>query len=306
VASSVRATAPPVARPRRRRTWEPYYLVAPALLLTVTILLFPLVYSLYVSFLAYSLSKPNEAPFVGLANYVAMATQPGFLLALWNTLVFTAGAVTLEFLLGLGFAMLMTREFRGQGLVRTCLMLPLFLTPSIVALNWSFMFYPRTGVIPWLLSLVGAPPQFPYLANPSTAMIALIVVDVWRATPFMFLILLAGLQSLPQESLEAAAIDGAGGWQTLRHITLPLLMPLILIALTIRGMDAFREFDLIFLLTQGGPGQKTEVISMLAYNTGFKFFDMGRASAMAYIILFLVLAFSIYFVKRLRDMQVSA
>jgi multiple sugar transport system permease protein len=135
---------------------------------------------------------------------------------------------------------------------------------------------------------------------------ALILVDVWRGTPFMFLVLLAGIQGLPQEALEAASIDGANAWQTLRHVTLPLLTPLILISLTIRAMDAFREFDLIFLLTQGGPGRKTEVIGMLAYRTGFNYYDMGRASAMAYIILFLVLAFSIYFVKKLRDMQVAS
>jgi multiple sugar transport system permease protein len=258
-----------------------------------------------VSFLAYSLSKPNDTPWVGLENYVAMATHPKFLNSLWNTLLFTAGAVVLQFLLGLGFAVLMNREFRGQGIVRTCLMLPLFLTPSIVALNWLFLFSPRTGVVPWMASFVGFPAGFPFLADPNWAMPALILVDVWRATPFMFLILLAGLQSLPSEAIEAAQIDGANSWQILRHVTLPLLTPLILVALTIRGMDAFREFDLVFLLTQGGPGERTEVISMLAYKTGFNTYDMGRASAMAYIILFLVLVFSVYFVKKLRDMQAS-
>ncbi|TAK23943.1 MAG: sugar ABC transporter permease [Chloroflexota bacterium] len=298
------ATAP--ARRRRRLRWEPYLLLAPSLVITVAILLFPLGFSLLVSFQDYTLARPDYRPFVGIANYVSVVTQPGLALALWNTFVFTAGSVSLQFLLGLGFALLMSREFRGHGVIRTCLMLPLFLTPSIVALNWSFMFYPRTGVIPWLLSLVGAPANYPYLADPNTAMASLIVVEVWRATPFMFIILLAGIQSLPQETLEAAAIDGANAWQTLRHIMLPLLMPLILVALTIRGMDAFREFDLIYLLTGGGPGQKTEVISMLAYNMGFKFFDMGRASALAYVILFLVLLLSIYFVRRLRDMQASS
>lgn len=298
------ATAP--ARRRRRLRWEPYLLLAPSLIVTVAILLFPLGFSLLVSFQDYTLVRPDYRPFVGIANYVSVVTQPGLALALWNTFVFTAGSVSVQFLLGLGFALLMSREFRGHGVIRTCLMLPLFLTPSIVALNWSFMFYPRTGVIPWLLSLIGAPANYPYLADPNTAMASLIVVEVWRATPFMFIILLAGIQSLPQETLEAAAIDGANAWQTLRHIMLPLLMPLILVALTIRGMDAFREFDLIYLLTGGGPGQKTEVISMLAYNMGFKFFDMGRASALAYVILFLVLLLSIYFVRRLRDMQASA
>lgn len=301
-------SARPVTAPARRgrRSFDHYYLVAPALILTITILLFPLVYSFYISFQNYSLARPNDTSFAGLSNYVEMATQSGFLGALWNTVVFTFGAVLLEFLLGLGFAMLMNREFRGQGLVRTCLMLPLFLTPSIVALNWLFMYSPRVGMVPWLAAFVGFPQQFPFLADPTWAMPAVILVDVWRSTPFMFLILLAGLQGLPQEAIEAAQIDGASGWQILRNVTLPLLMPLILVALTIRGMDAFREFDLVFLLTQGGPGQKTEVISMLAYDTGFKFYDMGRASAMAYIILFLVLALSIFFVKKLRDMQVSA
>lgn len=297
--------AAPAVTHRRRRHLEPYYLIGPALGLTVTILFFPLAYSLYISFLNFNLAKPNDTPFVGLQNYVDNLTQEGLLLALGNTLIFTVGAVTLQFLLGLGFALLLTREFPGHGIIRTCYMLPLFLTPSIVALNWSFMYYPRTGVIPWLASFVGFPPAFPFLANPNWAMPALILVDVWRGTPFMFLVLLAGIQGLPHEALEAAAIDGANAWQTLRHVTLPLLRPLILIALTIRGMDAFREFDLIFVLTQGGPGRKTEVIGMLAYRTGFNYYDMGRASAMAYIILFLVLAFSIYFVKKLRDMQVS-
>jgi multiple sugar transport system permease protein len=291
---------------RRRRLTDPYLLIAPALVLTVAIMLFPLVYSFYVSFLNYSLARPNDTSFAGIQNYIAMATQPSFLGALWNTVVFTVGTVALEFLLGLGFALLMNREFPGQGIVRTCLMLPLFLTPAIVALEWLFLFSPRVGVVPWLASFVGFPPQFPFLADPNWAMPALILVDVWRSTPFMFLILLAGLQGLPQEAIEAAQIDGANGWQILRNVTLPLLTPLILVALTIRGMDAFREFDLIFVLTQGGPGERTQVVSMLAYNTGFKFYDMGRASAMAYIILFLVLLFSVYFVKKLRDMQVSS
>jgi multiple sugar transport system permease protein len=300
------STAGAVPVHRRRRRLEPYFLVGPSLFLTVTILIFPLVYSLYVSFYGYNLSRPNEMPFVGLDTYVGAVTQNDFLGALGRTLLFTVGSVSLEFLLGFAMALLLNREFRGQGLVRTCLMLPLFLTPSIVALNWNFMFYPRTGVIPWLATFVGFPPAYPFLADLAWAMPALILVSVWRSTPFMFVVLLAGLQSLPGEALEAAAIDGANAWQTLRHVTIPLLTPLILVGLTIRAMDAFREFDTILLLTGGGPGRQTEVISMLAYNTGFKFFDMGRASAMAYVILFLVLLFSIYFVKKLRDMQVSA
>lgn len=284
----------------------PYFFIAPALILTATILLYPLVYSLAISFTGYSLSRPGQIPFVGLENYLWVIRHPAFLNSIFNTLMFTVGAVSLEFLLGLSFALLLNTEFPGQGIVRTILLLPLFLTPSIVALVFLFMYYPGEGVLPWLASFIGVPKAFPFLGDPRTAMISLILVDVWRTTPFMFLVLLAGLQSLPSEVLEAASIDGASSWQTLRYVTLPLLSPLILIALTIRSMDAFREFDTIYLLTGGGPGQATEVISMLAYNTAFRYFDLGRASAIAYVILLLVLFLSIFFVKRLRDMQISS
>jgi multiple sugar transport system permease protein len=284
----------------------PYLFIGPSLLMTVLIMLYPLLYSFWISFTGYNLSKPGDVPFVGLDNYSWAITSPGFFGSIWTTLVYTVVAVALEFLLGLGFALLLNKEFRFQGIVRTIIMLPLFLTPSIVSLIFLFSFYPGEGVVPWLATFVGVERGFPFFGDPRTAMASLILVDVWRTTPFMFIVLLAGLQSLPQEVMEAAAIDGATAWQTLRRVTLPLLSPLILIALTIRGMDAFREFDSIYLLTGGGPGQATEVISMLAYNTGFKFFDLGRASAVAYIILGLVLVFSVYFVKRLRDMQMAS
>ncbi|MER3405006.1 MAG: sugar ABC transporter permease [Chloroflexota bacterium] len=294
-----------VHRPHRWRLVVPYLFLTPALVLTVIIMFYPLGYSLWISFTGYSLSRPGQVPFVGLDNYVWAITSSSFALSIWNTIVYTVGSVTLEFLLGLGFALLLNTEFRGQGVVRTILMLPLFLTPSVVSLVFLFMYYPGEGVLPWLASFFGVPKAFPFLGDPRTAMISLILVDVWRTTPFMFLVLLAGLQSLPHDIMEAAAIDGASAWQTLRHVTLPLLSPLILVALTIRGMDAFREFDTIYLLTAGGPGQATEVISMLAYNAAFRYFDLGRASAIAYIILLLVLGFSLFFVKKLRDMQMS-
>ena len=200
----------------------------------------------------------------------------------------------------------MNREFRGQGVVRTVLMLPLFLTPSVVGLLFVRLYYPGDGLVPLFLSLFGLDHNFPLLGTRSTALPAIILMDVWRTTPFMFLVLLAGLQSLPQEVIEAAQIDGASAWQTLKSVTLPLLMPLILVALTIRGMDAFREFDTFMLLTGGGPGQATEVISMMAYILAFRAYDIGRASAVAWVILILVLGFSIFFVKKLRDMQMES
>ena len=293
-------------RLQRSRTLPGYLFLAPALIVTVAIMLYPLVFSLRASFESYQLARPDEREFIGLDNYLWTIQSPNFLNSITVTLVFTLAAVTLEFLLGLALALLVNREFRGQGIVRTILMLPLFLTPSVVGLLFVRLYYPGDGIVPLFLSLFGLDNNFPLLGTRATALPAIILMDVWRTTPFMFLVLLAGLQSLPQEVIEAAQIDGASPWQILKGITLPLLMPLILVALTIRGMDAFREFDSFALLTGGGPGQATEVISMMAYILAFRAYDIGRASAVSWVILILVLGFSIFFVKKLRDMQMES
>jgi multiple sugar transport system permease protein len=306
--STVVAARPAV--PRRRWLRGPattgYVLLVPALVLTAAIMLYPLGFSLVTSFRQYQLARPNDTPFVGLENYAWTVQSPSFLNAIFVTLIFTVSSVALEFLLGLGFALLLNRDFRGQGAVRTVLMLPLFLTPSVVGLIFVRLYYPGDGLIMLFLSLFGVDPNYAIRANPLTALPSVILVNVWRSTPFMFLVLLAGMQSISPEVIEAAQIDGASNWQVLRRVTLPLLTPLILVALTIRGMDAFREFDTIILLTGGGPGQATEVISMMAYILAFRGFDLGRASAVAWVILVLVLGLSIYFVKKLRDMQLAA
>jgi multiple sugar transport system permease protein len=290
----------------RSRALPGYLFLAPALIVTVAIMLYPLVFSLRTSFENYQLARPDEREFIGLDNYLWTIQSPNFLNSITVTLVFTVVAVSLEFLLGLALALLVNREFRGQGIVRTILMLPLFLTPSVVGLLFVRLYYPGDGLVPLFLSLFGLDNNFPLLGTRTTALPAIILMDVWRTTPFMFLVLLAGLQSLPQEVIEAAQIDGASAWQILKSITLPLLMPLILVALTIRGMDAFREFDTFMLLTGGGPGQATEVISMMAYILAFRAYDIGRASAVAWVILILVLIFSVFFVRKLRDMQMES
>jgi ABC-type sugar transport system permease subunit len=290
----------------RSRTLPGYLFLAPALIVTVAIMLYPLVFSLRTSFESYQLARPDEREFIGLDNYLWTIQSPNFLNSITVTLIFTLVAVSLEFLLGLALALLVNREFRGQGVVRTVLMLPLFLTPSVVGLLFVRLYYPGDGLVPLFLSLFGLDNNFPLLGTRATALPAIILMDVWRTTPFMFLVMLAGLQSLPQEVIEAAEIDGASAWQILKSVTLPLLMPLILVALTIRGMDAFREFDTFILLTGGGPGQATEVISMMAYILAFRAYDIGKASAVAWVILILVLIFSVFFVRKLRDMQMES
>ena len=293
------------ARFLRSRAFSGYLFLIPALVLTIVIMLYPLGFALVASFEHYELARPDEQAFVGLANYVWTIQDPTFFSSVFLTIVFTVAAVILEFLLGLGFALLLNREFRGQGIVRVILMLPLFLTPSVVGLMFLRLFSPGDGLFVQFLSIFGFDRNFPLLGSPSTALPSLILVDVWRTTPFMFIVLLAGMQAISPEVVEAAQIDGAASWQILRDVTLPLLTPLILIALTIRAMDAFREFDTFLILTGGGPGVATQVVSILAYILAFQSYDVGRSSAVAWVILLLVLAFSLFFVKKLRDMQVS-
>ena len=294
-----------IARFLRSRAFSGYLFLLPAMILTIVVMLYPLGFALVASFQHYELARPNEQSFVGLANYAWTVQDPTFFNSIFLTIVFTVAAVAFEFLLGLGFAVLLNHEFRGQGIVRVIMMLPLFLTPSVVGLMFLRLFSPGDGLFAQFLSIFGFDPNFPLLGSPSTALPSLILVDVWRTTPFMFIVLLAGMQAISPEVIEAAQIDGAAKWQILRDVTLPLLMPLILIALTIRAMDAFREFDTFLILTGGGPGEATQVISILAYFLAFHSYDVGRSSAVAWVIILLVLGFSIFFVKKLRDMQVS-
>ena len=180
---------------------------------------------------------------------------------------------------------------RQAGLIRTILILPTMMTPVVVGLIWRFMYNPELGMANYLLSFLGLGP-FNWLGNRHLAMYAVMFADIWQWTPFMALVMLAGLQALPDEPFEAASIDGASGLQMVRYITLPLLRPTMLVAVLIRLMDAFKSFDLIFVLTGGGPGMTTEVLSFHIYRTGFKFFHMGYAAAMSYVMLVIVVLVS--------------
>ena len=291
----------------RRPSLTPYVFAAPALVLTVVVLFLPMIYAFGLSFFQYSIARPRpNPPFVGLSNYADVLVHSGFVFSVWVTIVYTLVAVALEFGLGLAFALLLNREFRLQGVVRTLLMLPLFLTPIVVGLIWTLIYTPNNGVLSATIAALRLGGPTAWLGEPSTAMPAVILVDVWQNTPFMFLVLLAGLQSLPPHVYEAAAIDGASSWQTLVNVTLPMLKPLILVALIIRGMDAFRAFDTIYLLTGGGPGVLTQVISLTVYYIAFQTYDLGLSSAASFIVLVLVLGFSIFFVRELHHAQLEA
>ena len=262
------------------------WFLLPGLVFLFVIDLVPLGYSAWVSFYDWWLVRPRDIRFVGLANYSRLAGEAEFWRAVVVTSLFTFGAVLLEFLAGLGLALLFSQPFRFLRPLRVLLLLPLFVVPVVGATMWRVIFHPEIGVLNHYLELFGFG-RPPWLSDPTLALVSIALVDAWRTIPFMFLVMYAGLEVLPAELFEAAAVDGASGWQAFRHITVPLLTYIMLLAVLIRGMDAFREFDIIFVLTGGGPGTATQTIQMLNYRL-FGLGHMGQANAIGMVTLALV------------------
>jgi multiple sugar transport system permease protein len=264
-------------------------LLAPTGLFVLALTIFPLGYAVVTSFRSFRFGQPLA--FVGLQNYLNLFRDSNFYSSLATTLTFTIVATTFEFILGLMLALLLKEEFRWQGLIRSCLMIPMVIAPVVVGIVWRLLYSSDIGLLSYgVQCLTGHPINV--LSNPSLALPGIILVDIWEWTPFMFLILLAGVQSLPQEPFEAARVDGAGPWATFRHLTLPMLRPVIVVAVLIRALDAFTVFDQVFVLTQGGPGLSTEVSALMVYKTAFRFSQIGYAAAMAITLLILVLGLS--------------
>jgi multiple sugar transport system permease protein len=262
------------------------WFLLPGLVFLFAIDLLPLIYSAWVSFYDWWLVRPRDVRFVGLDNYWQLTGDAELGRAVVVTTLFTAGAVLTEFLAGLGLALLFAQPFRFLRPLRMLLLLPLFVVPVVGATMWRVIFHPEVGVLNYYLDLVGLG-RPPWLSDPTLALVSIALVDAWRTIPFMFLVMYAGLEVLPAELFEAAAVDGASGWQAFRHITVPLLTYIMLLAVLIRGMDAFREFDIIFVLTGGGPGTATQTIQVLNYRL-FGLGHMGQANALGIVTLVLV------------------
>ena len=258
----------------------------PGLVFLFVIDLIPLLYSGWISLYNWWLIRPRDIRFVGLANYTRLAGDPEAWRAVLVTAAFTTGAVAMEFLIGLGLALLFAQPFRFLRPIRVLILLPLFVVPVVGGTMWRVIFHPDIGVLNYYLGWLGLG-QPAWLSDPQLALLAITIVDAWRTIPFMFLVIYAGLEVLPTELFEAAAVDGASAWQSFRHITVPLLAFIMLVAVLIRGMDAFREFDIIFVLTGGGPGTATQTIQMLNYRA-FGLGHMGVANAIGIVTLVLV------------------
>jgi multiple sugar transport system permease protein len=264
------------------------WFLLPGLIFLFAIDLIPLLYSAVISLYNWWLIRPRDVRFVGLANYLRLGHDPEFARAVVVTTLFTTGAVVVEFLVGLGLALLFAQPFRFLRPLRVLLLLPLFVVPVVGATMWRVIFHPELGVLNYYLSACGLG-RPPWLSDPTLALVSITLVDAWRTIPFMFLVIYAGLEVLPAELFEAAAVDGASGWQSFRFITVPLLTYIMLLAVLIRAMDAFREFDIIFVLTGGGPGTATQTIQILNYRA-FGLGHMGEANAIGVVTLVLVAA----------------
>lgn len=277
----------------RRHLLLPYLLVAPAVAVLLALSIYPLIYSITVSL------QVGEA--WGLGNFTRLASDTFFLTAMGHTFVYAMAALTCEFLLGLGLALLLDSKLRGRGFFRASLLVPMMLPPVVAAVVWRLLLNPNFGAINGTLKQLGVDTEsLTWTASPVLAMLSVIAVDVWQWTPFVFLVLLAGLQAIPQEPYEAALIDGSSRWQTFWNVTLPLLKPAILIVLLLRTMDLLRVFDQIFILTEGGPGFGTETVSLYIYRTAFRFFDFGYAAAMSFVLLALTNVISVVYIRFLK------
>ncbi|MBD3307556.1 ABC transporter permease subunit [candidate division KSB3 bacterium] len=272
---------------KRRSTF--LYLLLPAVLVLVVITIFPFIYSVVISLTGMEIARPQRGmPFVGLDNYIELANSERFWNSVKVTFIFVFSAVIIEFLLGFGLAYLLKEDFWGRKVVIAFFIAPMVIPPIVSGLNWRFMYDDTIGLINYLISFVGISRQS-WLGSPNLALPSVIVTDIWQWTPFLMLIILAGFHALPNEPFEAAKVDGASNWQTLRYVTLPMLKQVISVGILIRIIELFRTFDTIYIMTEGGPGVVTETMSIRSYLLGFRFFSTARACAFSLVMLFLII-----------------
>ncbi|MGI6776802.1 MAG: carbohydrate ABC transporter permease [Acetivibrionales bacterium] len=257
----------------------------------------PFIYDVYLSLTDRYLASSDPVQFVGLMNYVNILKDKGFWNAVLVTAIYIFLAVSIELVLGFIMALLFQIEFRGKKIVRSAILLPMVATPIAIAFMWRIMYNPNIGIINYLLSLVNIT-GIEWVSSQNTALISVILVDIWQWTPFMFLILSSGISALPKDPFEAAIVDGASSIQILKHVMLPLLKPIITIGLVFRLVDSFKSFDTIYVLTGGGPGTATETLNIQVYLNAFKYLKMGHACALSIIMIIIIIFVCNFVVKR--------
>jgi multiple sugar transport system permease protein len=270
--------------------------VAPATAVLLLVLVLPVLHVLYESFVWTTPSRARVVP--STRNYVALAEDEVVWTAVTNTITFTLASVLGHLAIGLGVALLLNQPIRGRAVFRNLALLPWMLPPAVVATGWAWLYHNPFGMLnPLLVGLGVLDTPRAWLASPDTAMGAVIVANLWRGFPFISLVLLAGLQGIPNVLYEAADVDGAGAWARFRHVTLPGLRRVMLIALTLDVINTVKYFDLIWVMTAGGPANRTEVLATLIYRLAFQFFRTGRAAALAMVMVAALAVFSIFYVR---------
>lgn len=265
--------------------YEPWFFLAPALILILIVVIYPVIYGTVIGF--YREALPAPAGFAGLKNFQSIVDDSKYRRAVVTTLIYTFSTVSVSFVLGFGAALLLNSITRGRDIFRLILITPMTVAPLVAGLTWRWMLDPLLGAVNWIFGSFGLPIQT-WLSQKGTALASVILIDVWQWYPLIFLIISAGLASLPREPYEAAELDGASNWKTFWRITVPMLKPVILVALLLRMIDAFRTFDIVRVVTDGGPAFSTETLSLYLYRLGFKFFQLNKAGAGAMLMLLMI------------------
>jgi multiple sugar transport system permease protein len=268
----------------------------PAIIFIALLMVFPILYTLYLSFTNWNLTSGMPAEFVGWRSYLRVLAEPRFLHALGRTFTFTIFAVAIEGFLGVTIAVILNRAFFGKSVAKLLLLLPLVATPVAVGIVFNLFYDPTIGLLNFALNSLGLP-QGRWVSSEKTVMMSLILVDVWQWTPMITLIVLAGLAGLSEEPTEAARVDGASEWQILRYVTIPMVMPVILTAMILRLIDALKTFDIIFAMTGGGPGYASETLNIMGFKYSFEYFRMGQASVILVVLFLVVLLCSLGIMK---------
>lgn len=279
-----------MSRPGASEQRLAWCLCAPAVIAMLVVTAYPVLYSLWLSLFRYDLRFPDERKFIGLDNYLTVLSSPVWWQSFFNTALVTVGSVAVELVLGLALALIMHRALVARRLVRTALLVPYGIITVVAAMSWRFAFDPTTGFVNGLLGLEGA-----WLAERWTAFVVIILTEIWKTTPFMALLLLGGLSLIPEDLLRAARVDGANAAQRLFRVVLPLMRPVILVALLFRTLDAFRIFDTVFILTRGAQG--TEPVSLVGYNTLITRLNLGLGSAVSVLIFLCVVVIAALYIR---------
>lgn len=283
--------------------------LVPAMVTLLGITVFPLLYELRLAFSSWELTISTQSEFVGFQNFIDIVlNDPRFWSSMRVTAILTGGGVTIQLILGTGLALLLNRLHAWRTPFVSLLLIPVMIAPVVAGFQFRMIYHDQFGPLNYMFELLtfGKWRGFAWVADPNVALTAVMLTDIWQWTPFLMLIVLAGLQSISPELYEAARVDGATAWGSFRHITVPLLLPFVVIGILIRAMDCFKLFDIIYLVTGGGPGNITETVSFYTYLQGFKFFSLGYTAALAFVQLIVIIVIAQIFLKFLRRQREGA